>query len=274
MGAFIRLASNYDMNVFETVFYRNAAALVCLLPWFFRAGGMKVIRTSRMKVYVLRAVLGLVAMCLWFYSLMKIPLADATALSFTAPFFTAVMAVFLFKEKLNKHRIIALFVGLAGVVIVLRPGTEMFQPEAMAAVVAAILWSGSGVMIKTLTATDRPRVVVFYMVLMMTPLSLLPAIPYLKMPDGYMLLIILALGFTSNLFQISLSNAFAATEVNVILPYDFMRLVFISVISYLAFGERLDIWTFAGGSIILFGAIYFSYLESRHRKKIQQSEQK
>lgn len=267
MGGLIRYFADLGMHAFEVVFYRNFISLVLLLPWLVREGGLKAVKTTRLRMYTLRAVVGLIAMYFWFYALMNIPLADATALSFTAPLFTAVLAIIFFGERIGVHRISALLVGFAGVIIVLRPGTEVFQIEALSAVIAATFWAFSGVIIKTLTNTDKPRVVVFYMVFMMAPLSLPLAWPYLKVPAWDLIPWLIALGVTSNLFQIALSNAFAATEVNTILPFDFMRLVFVSIIAYIAFDQGFDIWTYTGAGVIMAGASYAAYREAVHNKK-------
>lgn len=264
MVALVRYCSQLGLHAFEVVFYRNFVALILLMPWLMRSGGIKTLHTTRIKMYTLRALIGLVAMYFWFYSLITIPLADATALSFTAPLFTAILAMIILKEKIGIHRISALAIGFLGVLVVLRPGTDVFELKAVSAVAAAMLWAFSGIIIKALTSTDEPRKVVFYMVLMMTPLSLPLALPHLNMPDWHTVFWLVALGFTSNLFQIALSNAFAATDISVILPFDFTRLIFVSVIAYLVFGETLDMWTLLGAIIILAGAAYTSYREALH----------
>lgn len=268
MGALVRHLGDMGMHPFVAVFYRNFIALILLLPWLIKAGGPKILQTSRKKMYVLRASVGVISMYFWFYALMNIPLSDAMALSFTAPIFTAILAVVFFKEKVDIHRTISLAVGLAGVLVILRPGSDIFMIEGLYAIIAALLWANTGVMIKTLTKTDSPRVVVFYMVLMMTPLSLPMALPYFEMPSLEMLFWIFLLGLTSNFFQISLSNSFAITEVSVVLPFDYLRLIFVSVIAHFAFAEDLDGWTYAGAAVIMLGSVYSAYQESlKHKYK-------
>lgn len=273
MGSLVRYCAELGLHGTEIVFYRNIVALVILLPWIMHHGGLSLLKTDRIGMYVLRAAMGLFAMFFWFHALIHVPLADATALSFTAPLFTAILAVFFFKERLGPHRITALLVGFLGVVIVLRPGTEVFQFDALAAVIAALGWSFSGIIIKSLTNTDDPKAVVFYMVLMMTPMAVPIVLPFLTVPTWEQVWWLIALGVVSNFFQISLSYSFAATELNVVMPFDFLRLVFISVIAYLVFDEVSDLWTFLGAAVILASAVYAAYRE-RLQEKRRQKEKK
>lgn len=267
MGAQIRHLYMMGLSAEELVFYRNAVALVLLLPWVLRYGRGELFKTRRLGLYGLRSLIGLIAMYLWFYALVSIPLADATALSFTAPLFSALLAVFFLKDKMGRHRVAAMVIGFVGVLLVLRPGSEAFQADAIIALCAASGWAFSTIFIKMLTKTDKPRIVVFFMVLFMTPMSLPLALPYLHVMSLEIWGWIILLGIISNLFQISLSNAIALTDISVILPFDFLRLVFISIIAYFAFGEVVDIWSYIGGAVILCGAAYSAYREALQRKQ-------
>jgi len=253
-----------DLHSFQVVFFRNAAALLFLLPWLMRSG-IKVIKTTRIKMYGLRASVGLIAMYFWFYSVSIVPLSLATALSFTAPLFTAVLAVFFFGEKYGIHRTAALIIGFTGAIIVIQPGTEGFNYNSIYALIAASLWAFSGIIIKSLTNTDAPVVVAFYMVLMMTPLSIPLAVMNWHEIKYEHIVWIIALGYISNIFQISLSKAIASTDFFVILPFDFTRLIFVSVIAYFAFDQVIDLWTAVGSAIIMASAVYTTWREARIR---------
>lgn len=264
------LSEEFQMHPFLIVFCRNAAALIIFLPWLMYSGehtlDFKVLKTKRIKMYWSRAFMGLVAMYFWFYSLTVVPLSLATALSFTAPLFTAVLAVIIFGEKYGVKRWGALAVGFFGTMIVLRPGAEGFDFNSIYVIIAAIFWALSGLMIKSLSKTDDPIVVAFYMVLMMTPMTVPLAIPYWQDFSAEMLLWLLALGFFSNIFQVAMTKAFAATDLIVVMPFDFTRLIFISVLAYIAFGETMDIWTAIGSCIIMASAVYAAYRERIHSK--------
>lgn len=260
------LSANMGMHPFLIVFYRNAFALMLFMPWFMKVGP-QVLKTRRLKVYFARAFIGLSAMFLWFYSLTVVPLAVATSLSFTAPLLTVLFAMYVLKEKSDKHKWIAMFFGFVGVLVILRPGTEAFDPNAMTVLVATIFWAMSGIIIKSLTRTDSPWTVAFYMVLVMTPMSLPFALNYMEPLTFRDLIWLLALGFIANIFQISISYAIWLSDFSAIMPFDFTRLIFVSIISYFAFGEVVDMWTMFGAVVIMASAVYAVHHETKVDRK-------
>ncbi len=260
-----------NLHPFQIVFFRNSIALLLFLPWFIR-NGPGVLKTRKLPMYATRAVFGVSAMFAWFYSLSIVPLGQATALSFTAPLFSSIGAVLILKEKSHRHRWAALIIGFFGVIIILRPGFEGFSYTMLLVLVTASMWSLSGIIIKTLTKTEKPETIVFFMVLLMTPLSFPAAIPYWKNPTLNEWLWIFVLGFVSNYFQIAMSRAFSKTDLTVLLPFDFSRLIFVSIIAYFVFGEIPDAPTYIGATVILGSALYVTYSESRAHKKLRMSE--
>ena len=165
------------------VSFRNLFALLWLLPWYFLKG-RHVIHKPRWKLYLARGGFGLVAMQFWFHALSLVPLPLATALSFTSPLISAVLAVLIYKEKTTIATWLALCVGFGGVLLILRPGTDAFDVNALWVMITAAMWSVSGIIIKSLTKTQSPVSVVFFMGLVMTPLSLPFLLLEWQMPMG------------------------------------------------------------------------------------------
>lgn len=249
------------------VFYRNFFALLWLMPWFFLIG-RKTIRKPRWNLYFMRGGFGLAAMQLWFYAVSVVPLPLATALSFTSPLISAALAVLIFKEKGSVAMWVSMLIGFVGVFVILRPGTEAFDWNALWVMFTAAMWSISGIIIKSLTKTESPVAVVFFMGLIMTPLSL----PFLfinwQVPVGEEWLWLIALGLVSCLFQIALSYAIATTDLVNILPFDFTRLLFVSILAYFFFGEVLDSWTLIGALIIVASTVAATHHEGRKARRI------
>ena len=126
MGALVRLVSGrYALG--EIIFYRGFFATLVLLALAPGQGGWQVLRTSRPLGHALRSLAGLTAMALSFAALALLPLAEATALGFTAPLLTAALAVPLLGERVTRQRWLALLLGLAGVLVIVRPGTATFS---------------------------------------------------------------------------------------------------------------------------------------------------
>lgn len=256
------------------VFYRNLAALIWFLPWLIHTKA-QFIRTSRWKMYGLRGLLGMIAMQLWFYSLSVVDLPQAVALSFTSPLITAGLAMLLFKEKGGIAVWGALGAGFIGALVILRPGLDGFDPNAIWVMVTAAIWSTSGIIIKSLSRTDSPVTIVCFMGLVMTPLSLPVAlIDWHWVTDPELLFWLVMLGLVSNLFQIAMSYAIATTDLVHILPYDFSRLVFVSLIAWPAFGEVLDPVTLFGAVIILAAAVVATRLETRRTKRMMKEAER
>jgi drug/metabolite transporter (DMT)-like permease len=255
------------MATTSIVFYRNLCALLWLLPWFFLKG-RHTIRKPRWKLYFMRGGFGLIAMQLWFYAISIVPLPLATALSFTSPLISAALAVLIFKEKGSTAMWVSMFAGLGGVFVILRPGTEAFEWNALWVMATAAMWSISGIIIKSLTKTASPVAVVFFMGLVMTPLSLpfLLINPQIPTPEQWLWLI--GLGLVSCLFQIALSYAISSTDLVHILPFDFTRLLFVSILAYFFFGEVIDKWTLIGALIIIASTVAATHHESRKAKRI------
>jgi drug/metabolite transporter (DMT)-like permease len=260
-----------NMHPFLIVLFRNGFALLLFLPWL-GFGGWQKVKTQKVRLYALRGVLGVTAMFGWFYAVSVMPLADATALSFTSPLFTTLIAVVVLKETIGVHRVVALALGFMGTLVVLRPGTEAFQPVALIMLGAAVFWSCSAILIKTLTKTEHPDAVVFYMTLFMTPLSLPLALTVWEPLSMEQYAWLLALGLVSNIFQVCLARAMAKTELTVILPFDFTRLVFVSILAYLVFSELPDVWTYTGAAIILSSSVYAAYREKHTKHGVSRSK--
>lgn len=265
MVALVRFLSA-DMHVTQILFFRNFMALLVILPWCWHVG-LEGLKTTRITLYSWRLICGFVGMGTWFYAVTVVPLPLATALSFSSPLFTALLAIILLGERFGIHRWGALLLGFTGVWMVLRPGTEYFDMNALIVIFSTIFWAASGIIIRRLTETDSPRLVVFYFVVMMTPCTFLLALPFWEpVPMKYWGWLVV-LGIVSNFVQVGVSNAISLAPFTVILPFDFARLLFVTAIAYIAFGESLDLWVFIGALVIMGSAVYTTYRDARMKRK-------
>lgn len=261
MMALVRLVSA-QVHPFEAAFFRNFLGLVFLAPWLLTTG-TGVLRTGRFRIHLLRASLGLGAMLLLFTALSRLPLAEATALTFTAPLFATVGAAVVLGERVRRRRWIATCVGFLGALIVLRPGGTVVNPNAFFALGAAVFIAAAMLSIKSLSKTEHPNAIVLMMGLLMTPASLVPAAFVWTWPTletwGWLLL----MGLAATIGQVCLTHAFAAADVSAVLPVDFVRLVFVSILGYLMFGEAPDLWTWTGAAVIIAATVYIAHREAR-----------
>ena len=246
----------------QVVFFRNAFSLLALLPWLIRQGP-PALHTERIHLHAVRALIGITAMLLWFNTLARMPLAEATALSFTAPIFTSILAVFFLGEVMRKHRVAAIAIGFIGAMIIIRPGFAALDPIALLAVITALVWGSGTVHLKYMSRTETTSAMVIYLPLFLTPISLVPAIFAWTWPTAELWLIAILFGIVGTLGHYCLTRALSTAEASSVMPFDYLRLPFVALIAYLAFGESADIWVWLGGALIASGALYNTSRESR-----------
>lgn len=149
----------------QVVFFRNVFGLIAMLPWL--AGhGLGALRTRRLGLHALRASIGIVSMICWFTALSLMPLAQATALSFTAPIFASVLAVIFLGEVMRLRRWSATAIGLLGALVIVRPGYSSVEPAALLALASAVLGALSPIFVKVMARTESTGAIVTYMVLL------------------------------------------------------------------------------------------------------------
>lgn len=248
----------------EVVFFRNVFGLLAMLPWL-TSQGIGVLRTQHLGLHVIRAVIGIAAMVLWFTTLSLMPLAEATALSFTAPIFTSILATVFLGEVMRARRWTAIGVGFLGALIVLRPGVEALDPIALLAVFTAGVWATSTILVKIMARTESAGAIVTYLTLFLTPISLVPALLVWQTPTLGELALCVALGFAGSLGHFCMTRALAATEATLVMPFDYLRLPLVALVAYFAFGEVADGWVWLGGGVIAASGLYITHREARLR---------
>ncbi len=251
-----------DLHPFELVFFRSLFGLVFMLPWFLRTG-LQGLRTRRPGLHGVRALSGVAAMLCWFGAVSLMPVAEVTALSFTAPLFATVGAVLFLGETVRRRRWTATAVGFAGAMIILRPGAEALGVPALLALSAAAMMAISALLVKVLSRTESASTVVLYMGLLMTPLSLVPAVFVWAMPSPELWIWLALMGLAGTAGHLALVRAFAAADASAVLPFDFSRLIFAALLGYAVFAEQPDAWTWVGAAVIFAATLYTAHREAR-----------
>lgn len=267
LTALIRHVSG-GLHPFEIAFFRNLFGLAFILPWLLGAG-IGGLRTRRFHLHMLRATVGLVAMLSWFTAISMMPIAELTALSFTAPLFATAGAALFLGEKVRIRRWAAIIVGFAGAMIVLRPGVETLSLPAGLALVASACMGVAALTIKALSRTEPANAVVLYMVLLLTPMSLVPALLVWTWPEPELWLWLVAMGLIGTLGHMALVRSFRATDLSAVLPFDFSRLIFTALLGLVLFDERPDTWTWVGAVVIFAATLYTAHREARLDKPVK-----
>ena len=249
----------------QAVFLRNVFSFLLLLPvaaHFWRSTPA----TERLSLHFWRAAVGLVAMETWFLSLSLMPVSHATALSFTTPLFATLFAVMFLSEKIGKWRIGALVTGFIGALVILRP----WDAGQMSASVGIVLFSAAmmaiaSIVVKRLTATEPAWRIVFYMAAFMSLLSAPLGIGHWESITALDYLKIAGVALTSTIAQLAMVSAFARVGIVLLMPFDFLRLVFTSILAVTLLGETIDALTMVGAAIIVAASALIAWREKRNR---------
>ena len=167
------LAPRY--SILEMIFIRNVITLGFILPWAYRTG-ISGLATPRFPLHVIRNVTLYMGNLGWFIGVTLVSLADLSALQFTMPLFTVVMAAVILREEVGRRRWSATVTGFAGALIIIRPGFIPIELGTMVVILSALFYASSHITSKKLSATESPKLVLFYMGVVIVPLSLGPAL--------------------------------------------------------------------------------------------------
>jgi drug/metabolite transporter (DMT)-like permease len=201
-------------------------------------------------------------MFLQFSALALMPLAEATAISFSAPLFAMIGVAVVVGEKVRARRWTAIGIGFLGVAIVLRPGIAAISVPALMMLIGSSVVGAGFTCVKLLSRTESPNVMVLFMGLFMAPVSLVPALFVWQWPSALGWLYLIMVGTCATLAHLCFNRAFAATEASAVLPFDYLRLPLVALYGFLLFGEIPDLWTWAGAGVIVAANLYIAQREA------------
>ena len=263
MSLTIRLASA-QIHPFEIAFFRNLFGLLFAVPLLYRAG-FAVLRTERLGLYFMRCVVGLSAMLTGFWSLVHLPLAQAVALGFTTPLFVTIFAVLFLSETVRLRRWSAVIIGFLGALIIIKPWSvnlsSMLAAGTLIALTSALLSASAAISVKFLSRTEPAVAIVIYMVLIMTPLSLIPALHVWIWPSVSSWFWLALTGGLGTFAHILMTRAFQLGDVSALTPINFVQLPVVAFGAWLLFEESIDRYTLMGAGIIFGSTIYIAHRE-------------
>jgi len=260
MHGMVRYAGS-EIHPFVLIFYRNFFGFLVVIPLLIRSGWGG-LRSSNYHLLFLRGFIGITAMLAWFYSLVHVPLTEATALSFTAAIFTALAAIVFLGERVRFRRWAAIIAGFVGVLVVLRPETDNFNPLLVLVLFSTVFWALSITVIKHLSKTDSPTSLVAWMSILMTVLSLPFALYYWQWPVGIQWLWMIGIGVLGTLGHLCMVKALALADTSAVMTIDFFRLIWGALIGYYFFGDQMELSTWIGAIIIFTSGAYIIFRES------------
>ena len=261
MHAIVRFLSP-SVHPFELAFFRSLFGFIVILPLLLR-GGINSVRTHQPRLQMLRGVVSIAAMMSWFYGLSMVPLAEATALSFTNVIFGSLAAIIFLREKMTMARGIAVFIGFIGVLVILRPGFVQMDIGIVCVLFSALCWGCSVVIVKQLGRTDSAVSIVAWVGIQLSILSLPFALSVWVWPTMEEWLWLSLLGTLATIGHLCMVQGLKLTDAMTIFPLDFTRLIWASLFGLFIFSESPDVWTFVGAGIIVISGTFMLYREDR-----------
>ncbi len=254
-----------EMSAFEILFFRSLIGVLVVFPFIVR-NHFTDIRVANFRWHFGRAAIQFGGQICWIYGIIHLTLSDLTAIEFSIPLFTALLAVVFLGERMWRHKWVATILGFAGVLIILRPDGTAFNIAGLVMITGSLLYAGSGVLVKYLTRTETPQGIIFWMNLLQLPAGLIPAIfIYDWVTPGLSdVPWILIWGLAGLWAHYAMARALALADITIIFPLDFLRLPVMAFIGYLFYAEVLDPWT-AVGALIIFAGNWYSVREESRR---------
>lgn len=261
-GALVKTLGAGGLPPMQIALARAFFALAALSPFLLRAGP-GVLATRHPMVHLIRALSGSAAMVCGFYALVLLPLADVTALSFTTPLFTILLAVAILGERVRWRRWSATAVGFLGVLIMVRPGGSAIEPGALLALGMALGIAIATVMVKRLPPDESKVAMLFWFCISSVLLTAVPAALVWRPPSFEEWLLLAAIGTLGVAAQSLIVRAYVIGEASFVAPFDYSKLLLAVLIGLLLFDELPDLWTLAGALVIVGSTLYIARREAR-----------
>ena len=250
-----------DISAPQAAFIRYFFGVLIFVPALMRlAGNMP--SPTLMKLFTMRGLVHGFAVMLWFYAMARIPIAEVTALGYTAPIFVTIGAAFFFREKLHFRRIAAVLVGFIGVMIILRPGFESISAGQLAQLVAAPLFACSFLFAKRLTEEADPGVIVMMLSLICTIVLLPGALLNWSTPTLAEVLWLALTAVFATVGHYTMTRAIQSAPLTVTQPIGFLQLIWATALGVAVFGEPVDPFVILGGGIVVAAITFISHREA------------
>tara|TARA_B100000686_G_scaffold328239_1_gene388018 strand:+ start:1058 stop:1912 length:855 start_codon:yes stop_codon:yes gene_type:complete len=257
----------------EVICLRALVSIALVAAFVMARGRVQDLRVTQYRVHLLRGVLQVGSMFLFIGALRALPLVDAMTLVYIGPLIITALAPVMLGERVGWHRWSAVLIGFAGVVVMLRPGGDSLHWAAIIPVGAAFLGALRDIITRRMSAGNTSLGILFYTSCIVALVSV-ATLPFgWEVPSWCDIALIVIAGaiVTTSLFLLIEALRFAqATTVS---PFRYVALIWAGVLGFLMFGEVPDVWTIAGGSLIVIAGIYLIQRETRRPIRTPSSDQ-
>jgi drug/metabolite transporter (DMT)-like permease len=250
----------------QLVWARQGSHLVFLGLLFAPSMGLNLVRTGQLKWQILRSIVLMVSTLCFFFGVKHLPLAKAASISFMGPFFVALMACPILGERLSLPRIAAIGVGFMGALVIIRPGSEVFQWASLLILASAFCYAFYQILTRFVGGHDRPETSAFYSALVGT-VVLSFYVPRSWQPveswgDGALMF---SLGILGALGHYCVARSLLYAQANLVAPFLYWQMVGSVSVGYMLFGHLPDAMTWLGAAIIIAAGLFTGWRETREK---------
>ena len=244
---------NNQIGIFQILFFRSIVGLLVLLPIILFSKNSNFLYPKRIELHVIRNLFHFAGQYGWFLGIGILPLATVFAIEFTTPFWTIIISYLFLKEPITVKKVIAVLLGILGVIIIVQPSTEVNHYASLIVLGAAICYAFSHVSTKALSNTESPITIIFMMCFIQAPLGLLLFIQGWTTPVGIQWLWLIIIGLTALSAHYCMTKAMQYAEVTFVVTMDLFRLPLIAIIGVLLYSEHFSVALIIGILFIVAG---------------------
>lgn len=261
-----------DLHPLQIVWTRQLGLLAGAIFLIVRYGGT-VLQTSHLPLQIARGAVAACSAALFIFAVTFVPLADAVAVSFVAPFLVTLMGALILREDVGLRRWIAVVLGFVGTLIVIRPGMGAIHPAAFLVILAATFFAVRQIISRALSSSDRTSVTVVYTALVGSAILTVP-LPFVwQWPNGQQLLILTAIACLAGLAEVFVIKALEVAMAVVVAPVQYSLMIWGTFYGWLVFGQLPDLWTWTGAAIIIVTGIYTLHREHLAARQLRRETQ-
>jgi drug/metabolite transporter (DMT)-like permease len=257
------------LNPYVMAFLRYLFGTMFLVPIVLRLGVHRTMRTHRLPLHLFRGCIHACGMFLWFIGLPLTTLASITALGFTGPIFVTIGAALFLGEDVRLRRWIAVAVGFAGAMIIIRPGIGDLGIGAIVILISTPIFSASNLISKGLARTESAPTIVVWQNVTISLAAFPVALWFWQTPQWTDLVWFVAAGLCGTLGHMCQQNGYQLADITLLQPIGFLSLLWNALLGYFLFFQQPDVWTFVGAAVIFASAMYISHREAVRRAKIK-----
>ena len=268
MFAGVKWAAQHGVSVVESLFYRQLGTTIAALAFVAIGPGLASLRTKRVGGHVVRMGIGLLAMGLNFLAFAMLPMAEATAIGFSVPIFSTLLAAILLDERTGIWRWGAVLAGFAGVMVIVQPGSgHIALTGGIVAIAAALTTAFATIAIRHLGATEAAATTVFWFgASSLVPLSL--AMLFAGRAHSAEIFAVLAvMAIAGGAAQLLLTGALRFAPVALVMPMDYLSLIWSSLLGFLIFSQLPTEWTLIGAPIVIAAGLVILWREQRLKRR-------